>query len=70
MVKNDSKLTVNLEIFARVLLSQNLRMQSLAKKNWQNGKNSLSYTDVSKSCQSLEFLTWLIVTLFAKTKFL
>ena len=37
----------------------------------RNGENSLSFTDIVKSCQSLEFVTWQIclLTLFAKIKF-
>ena len=57
----------NSEIFARVLLSC---VWSFAKiKPSLNGENSLSFTDVGKSCQSLGFLTWLILMLFVKIKF-
>ena len=45
-------------------------MRSFAKiKPMRNGEKSFPYTDVGKSCQSLEFLMWQIclLKLFAKT---
>ena len=61
--------TVNLEIFARVLFG---RMRSFVKtKPSQNGKITLSFTDIGKSCPSHELLTSQIcqLTLFATIKF-
>ena len=36
----------------------------------QNGETNLSFTDVGKSCQNRDFLTWqiCILTVFAKNK--
>ena len=49
------------------------QMRSFVKiKPSQNGGINLSFTDVGKSCQNREFLTWQIcfLTLFAKNKIL
>ena len=60
--------TVNSEIFARVLFSRN-NMRSFVKiKPSQNGNITLSFTDVGKSCPCREFFTSQILTLFAKIK--
>ena len=53
-----STYTVNSEIFARVLHSQNFAYGKLREnKILQNGEITLSFTDIGKSCLSREFLT-------------
>ena len=49
------KYTVNSEIFARTLFSGNMK-----KKKSRNGKITLSFIDIGKSCLSREFFTSLI----------
>ena len=53
--------TVNLEIFARVLFYRNFAYAKFVKiKSSQNAKITLSFTDIGKSCPYREFLTWQI----------
>ena len=50
------KITVNAEIFARVLFRETSHMRSFVKiKSSRNGEITLSSTDVYKSCLSREF---------------
>ena len=65
----DITVTVNSEIFARVLFSRNF-----ANAKFHENKiltKSLSFTDIGKSCLSRKFLTWQIslLRLFKKIKF-
>ena len=69
LLSDSGKNTVNSEIFVRTLFS---RMRSFVKKKpLQNGKITLSFIDIGKSCMSIEFFTSLICLLmiFAKIKF-
>ena len=66
-------LTVKLEIFSRVLFSQNFAyakfLENRLIKSSRNGQTTLSLTDIGKSCpSSSEFLRPQIclLTLFAK----
>ena len=53
--------TVNSEILARVLFLQNFLMPSFLEiKSSRNGKITLSFTDIGKSCPSHEYLMWQI----------
>ena len=63
-------LTVNSKIFARTLISLNMRSFMKIKPS-RNGKITLSFIDIGKSCLSREFFTSLIclLMLFAKIKF-
>ena len=47
--------TVILEIFATALFSRNFALVKI--KSSQNGKITLSFTDICKSCLSFEYLT-------------
>ena len=65
-------ITVNSEIFARVLFSRNFDMHSFVKiKSSRIGEITLSFTHISKSHPCCEFLMSQIcvLTLFAKIKF-
>ena len=59
---------VNSEIFARVLFSRKAKFRE--NKSSQNGRITLSFTDIWKLCLSREFLASQIclLTLFAKIK--
>ena len=65
-------LALSLEIlFARVLFSRNFtKAEFREKKTSRNSENSLSFTDLGKSCQTRDFLANVSLTLFAKIKFL
>ena len=60
--------TVNLEIFARTLFTAPAKFRE--NKPSRNGKITLSFIDIGKSCLSREFFTSLIylLMLFAKIK--
>ena len=66
-------LTVNSEIFARVIFSRNFAYakfrENIIVAKWRN--HSMSFTDIGKSCLSRELLTSQIclLKLFAKIKF-
>ena len=64
--------TVKLKIFARVIYyRETSHMRSFVKiKSSQNAENTLSFTDICKSCTSREFLAsqMCLLTLFTKIK--
>ena len=69
--------TLNSEIFPRVFVSRNSASAKLSEVSGMRSfskikpsRHTLSVTDVGKSCQSREFLTWQIclLTLFVKIK--
>ena len=68
-LQNEVEYTLHSKIFVRVLFSRNFTegfifKKLLENKTLTNGKITMSFTDVGKSCPSREFLT-----LFAKINF-